>query len=545
MRPIVLTPPGAERVVDINPRKLIANRALAWGNSGSGKSVLMRLLFEAFAPQFPVLIIDAEGEWSSVRSHFNVALIGPRDDQVDAPADPRLAGDIALRLLGLNCSAVLDLSELVLAEQQRFVRLLLEGLIAAPSRLHGPRLIMIDEAQQFAPESGDAESRAAVVDLMRRGRKRGLGGLVATQRLSDLSKSVVAEANNRFVGRLAADVDLKRASELLGFTGRSQWPALRTLKPGEFFVTGPALDTTDVIRFRTNPKTITRAPEPGTRVELPVPSGKLQFLKAFGDLRSLDESERPMDQQSASSATRLADLESRCEDLQRQLALAENERDSAKRRATEMLRVLQNAITDASAITDPVSISSTRPAAMEDQDKPAIKRSKKTASTKNVMRPSSRRMLSALFLFPGGLSLPRLKTVTGLSTRGGNHNITMRECRTNAWIAESGGILKITDRGIAALGEDREVIPANGKDRVRFWREKLRSKSARRIMDFFVEQYGRDKTAVFSALDIGRHTGLVTRGGNYNSAMKELRDFDILRGKGSLRLNPDIMELSS
>jgi hypothetical protein len=62
---------------------------------------------------------------------------------------------------------------------------------------------VVDEAQLFAPAvAGEVSDEArklslgAMTNLMCRGRKRGLAGVIATQRLAKLAKNVAAEASN-------------------------------------------------------------------------------------------------------------------------------------------------------------------------------------------------------------------------------------------------------------------------------------------------------------------------------------------------------------
>ncbi|MGZ9909812.1 hypothetical protein ACXYS1_27375, partial [Escherichia coli] len=75
-----------------------------------------------------------------------------------------------------------------------------------------PALVIVDESQLFAPSaagevSDDARrsSLAAMTNLMCRGRKRGLAGVIATQRLAKLAKNVAAEASNFLMGRTFLD----------------------------------------------------------------------------------------------------------------------------------------------------------------------------------------------------------------------------------------------------------------------------------------------------------------------------------------------------
>jgi DNA helicase HerA-like ATPase len=54
-----------------------------------------------------------------------------------------------------------------------------------------------------------------MTNLMCRGRKRGLAGIIATQRLAKLAKNVAAEASNFLMGRTFLDIDMARG----GFAG--------------------------------------------------------------------------------------------------------------------------------------------------------------------------------------------------------------------------------------------------------------------------------------------------------------------------------------
>jgi DNA helicase HerA-like ATPase len=88
-------------------------------------------------------------------------------------------------------------------------------------------LVVVDEAQLFAPAvAGEVSDEArkvslgAMTNLMCRGRKRGLAGVIATQRLAKLAKNVAAEASNFLMGRTFLDIDMARAADLLGMERR-------------------------------------------------------------------------------------------------------------------------------------------------------------------------------------------------------------------------------------------------------------------------------------------------------------------------------------
>jgi hypothetical protein len=110
-----------------------------------------------------------------------------------------------------------------------------------------PVLVVVDEAQLFAPAvAGEVSDEArkvslgAMTNLMCRGRKRGLAGVIATQRLAKLAKNVAAEASNFLMGRTFLDIDMARAADLLGME-RRQAEMFRDLARGNFVALGPAL----------------------------------------------------------------------------------------------------------------------------------------------------------------------------------------------------------------------------------------------------------------------------------------------------------------
>lgn len=84
--------PGGKAVkVDVN--KLVDSRMLVVGNSGSGKSYLLRRLCELVTEYVPIILLDLEGEFASLREKIDAILIGPEGE---VPTDLRSASGSVL-----------------------------------------------------------------------------------------------------------------------------------------------------------------------------------------------------------------------------------------------------------------------------------------------------------------------------------------------------------------------------------------------------------------------------------------------------------------
>jgi hypothetical protein len=270
--------------------RLLETRLLIQANSGSGKSWAIRELLEQTAGHVQQLVIDPEGEFSTLREKFDYVIAAAHDG--DALAHPQTAKLLAHRLLETGVSAILDIYDLKKPDRQAFVKLFCEALIEAPKSLWRPALVVLDEAHIYAPEKGKAEAAGAVIDLATRGRKRGFCLIAATQRLAKLHKDVAAELFNKLVGRTGLDVDVKRAADELGMTTREATPILRALAPGEFFVFGPAFSAT-VERVNIGSVKTTH-PRAGDRVlkAPPKPTNAIRaVLPKLADLRQAAETE--------------------------------------------------------------------------------------------------------------------------------------------------------------------------------------------------------------------------------------------------------------
>lgn len=228
--------------VGIDLQQLMEGRLLIQGASGAGKSWTLRRLLEQTAGRVQQVVIDPEGEFRGLAEAFGHLHIEAH--RLDAGA----LATLAYRVREHRLSILVDFSDLDRAGQMIAIAALFGALIDAPAEHWHSTLVAVDEAHLFAPFGGHSSaptsvrnaSIAAVTDLMSRGRKRGLAGILATQRLNRLSKSVISEAHNYLIGLNTLDLDIRRAAETIGWDARRAFDRLPMLKPGQFVAVGAA-----------------------------------------------------------------------------------------------------------------------------------------------------------------------------------------------------------------------------------------------------------------------------------------------------------------
>ena len=571
----------------LNLEKLIATRMLINANSGGGKSWTIRRLLEQSYGQIQQIIIDLEGEFSTLREKFDYLLVG-RDGEI--PANIRTAELLARRLLELNVSTIIDLSELKKPERMTFVKRFLDSLIDSPRNLWHPVLILLDEAHNFAPEKEKSESTSSVIDLMTRGRKRGFVGILATQRISKLSKDAIAEANNCMIGRAILDIDQKRAGDILGFTSRADVRSLRDLKEGEFYVFGPAFEHNGVKKIKVgNVQTTHPDRTKGIDIIKPTktPENIKKLLKDITDLPKEAEEELKtisgMKLRIRELKTKLTISEkSQKEVIKPQIIIDEKTVENAyKKGFNESERKYQSyikpieqntiklknsivkLIRDSSALlkSKAFSIVSDIPTEIPKLDLESIKSKLHVSQIKTEMKPKgfdypkqiqrqgfsqeldssqslragAMKMLGWLAgVYPNELSKQRLATLSCFSVKGGTFNTYISELRRNGWIVGQNDFA-ITQEGMN--NANSEEMPT-GEELLQLWKNKFRE-GASKILQYVYENYPNE----VSKDEIGHAIGFEPSGGTFNTYISELRRNGLIQlNEGNVKISEEFFE---
>lgn len=230
--------PAGPTLLDLE--RLLATRLLIQAGSGGGKSWLLRRLIEQAFGKVRLIVFDPEGELVTLAETFDFTVCAP--DSKIAPIGPSTGAAAARAIYLSGRSAILCLSEFDgLQEMQQFVGDFCGELLRMPQEHWHHMVVAIDEAQIFAPQNDKAESKKPLIDLSRRGRKRGICPIFATQRLSELSKGVAGQLENRMIGLTTLDLDVARAADMLGMRAAQAKHLLSRLPGGHFIAFGPAL----------------------------------------------------------------------------------------------------------------------------------------------------------------------------------------------------------------------------------------------------------------------------------------------------------------
>jgi DNA helicase HerA-like ATPase len=131
--------------LQIDIEELLATRLLVQGNSGSGKSHLLRRLLEESAALVQQVVIDPEGDFVTLAEPFgHIVVDGAAYSNNDLI---RLAN----RVRQHRASVILALDGLEIEAQMRCAATFINTLFDAPRDQWYPALVVVDEAQMFAP----------------------------------------------------------------------------------------------------------------------------------------------------------------------------------------------------------------------------------------------------------------------------------------------------------------------------------------------------------------------------------------------------------
>jgi len=234
------------------PLDLITETAAIIAKRGVGKTYTASVITEELLKAGGhVVAIDPVGVWWGLRASaagepaggLQVLILG--GNHGDLPLDPGSGRSVADLIVDERLSCVLDLSLMTQEEAARFLAPFLDRLYQIN---RAPLHLMVDEADSIAPQvpgRGESLMLAAMDRIVRRGRARGLGVTLITQRPAVLSKNVLTQIELLITLRLTSPNDRKAIDGWIQAQGtederRAVMASLATLEVGEAWFWSPA-----------------------------------------------------------------------------------------------------------------------------------------------------------------------------------------------------------------------------------------------------------------------------------------------------------------
>ncbi|HVS86417.1 MAG TPA: helicase HerA-like domain-containing protein [Gaiellaceae bacterium] len=475
----------------------VAGEAIAiLAKRGAGKTTTARVLVEELRGcDVQTVILDPVGAWWGLRSSadgrsagLSLPVLGGAHGDVPLEATAgRLIADV---VVDTGQSAVIDLSDFSKTQQRQFVVDFAERLYLRKARERTLLHVVLEEADEFVPQrvsAGDARMVGAIEQLVRRGRGRGIGLTMISQRSASLNKAVLEQADvlvaMRTTGprdRAAIEAwvskqDVDGADEVL--------PSLPSLETGEAWVWNPERALLRRVRIRRS-RTFDSSQTPKAGEARVAPKEVAAI-----DLAALGE-------QIAATAERAkendpAELRRQIRDLKGELARRPTERETVeveKVIEVPMLSERERALLEKTArrfdelmprveslvgVLDSVKALLERVAAHGEQAAPAAVRPSRPVAAQPVARPPARptpsprpdgdarvsgpqqKILDALAWFAAiGVSTPKrtvIAALAGVSPKSSGFEKNLSTLRTAGLIDyPAGGRLALTGDGDAA-----------------------------------------------------------------------------------------------
>ena len=209
----------------------VVSTAGIFATKGLGKSHLAQVMAEEMLAHGQVIVaIDPTDAWWGLRSSadgkregYPIVVIGGDHGQIKL--EPGGAVELAEAVVAERFSCVICTDGLSDMAETKFVREFLETLYR---KNREPLHIFVDEADVFAPQKPfdveDCRCIRAMSHIVRRGRKKGIGSTLITQRPAELNASVRTMVDMLFVLGMSHNLDIDAVEK---------WLRLRKKKHGD------------------------------------------------------------------------------------------------------------------------------------------------------------------------------------------------------------------------------------------------------------------------------------------------------------------------
>lgn len=518
---------------------------------GVGKTYTAAVMVEEMLKAgLHVAVVDPLGVWWGLRASADgkseglpIAVLG--GDHGDLPLTEDMGESVAHILTGSAVSLVIDLSHFRKAAQGRFMTAFAEALYHSN---RAPLHLVIDEADGYAPQrpmKGQERMLGAMEDIVRRGRSRGLGVTLITQRAAVINKDVLTQVEVLVALRTIAPQDRDAVDAWVKVHGTPEereqmMSSLPSLPIGTAWFWSPGwLDTFQQVQVRRRETFDSSAtPKLGDQVAMPDKIAEI-------DLEALRE--QLAESLEKADATDVTKLQQKIAQLQRQLkakpavqqievevpVITDDQLEQLETLATHMIEQARELLDFGQEILELMGRNQpaakpapARPAAQPARVPrpasalPAARPESASAEVANLrLRPGETKILTALArIYPTRVTRPQVATLAGYAPSGGTFGTYFGNLKRNGLLDESGEGIIVSADGLNILGEDIPAAPQTTDELIAMWQDALPS-GAGRMLSALVEHYPEWVTRE----ELGELCGFAVSGGTFGTYLGMLR----------------------
>jgi len=227
---------GSSSELQLQTQTLVGRSIAVLGITGSGKTNTAAVLIEELLSSgLPLTIVDIEGEYWGLKERFEVLVAG-RSQHTELEVGPENAGQLAEFSVKRGISVILDLSDFTQDEGYELLAQYFTSLWTACSSAKQPYQIVLEEAHEFVPQGINTPLKQMLTRIALRGRKRGLGIILISQRSAKVEKDVLTQTSLLFLHKVVHPIDLKIYKDLIPLPSNQVEDLVRKLRLGEAIV---------------------------------------------------------------------------------------------------------------------------------------------------------------------------------------------------------------------------------------------------------------------------------------------------------------------
>lgn len=194
------------------------------------------ILEELLSNNLPMTVVDIEGEYWGLKERHDLVIIG-KSANVDLEVDASNAAHFATYSVEQGISMILDLADYdTLEDMHDFLIAYFEALWVAVSKARRPYFVVLEEAHEFIPQGANTPIKKLLTTFALRGRKRGVGMIIISQRSAKVEKSVLTQASFVFLHKVVHPTDLKVYQDILPLPARIVEERVGALAKGDALV---------------------------------------------------------------------------------------------------------------------------------------------------------------------------------------------------------------------------------------------------------------------------------------------------------------------